>query len=418
MSHYDITQYQQEFLTSDSRIVCMVCGLGVGKTWIAAESCVQGLSMGGHIIVVSQSYKSLSLVLMAEILEHLRHHNIEYKYNKSSMIIDIPSTGGRVMGFSADSVESVRGTECDWLILDEAAIMNKYVYEVCSGRVRRGKLRYKVMIVTTPRGKNWIYDLCMRKDVHYIKASTYMNPFLPKEYIEQLKLEYDEEFSSQELDGNFVDVNVDNQLIFIEDIKGARLRSPTHIDDAQCIAGLDVARFGGDNSYLIIRKGNQVLFKKRWQGLPLTQLSREVINVSVNNHIDILVVDGVGVGAGVVDTLKEKLIDINVVEFNGAFKAQRADKYANLRTESWVLMRNWLRDCGSIELTDDESSDFTEMTYMLNTKNKMLLKSKDALRSQGKSSPDLADALSMTFASYAKKSSTAIKKALNKKRKR
>jgi len=407
VAQLSVSEKQQEFLTSEARVVALVCGIGFGKSFIASEKAAQLVANGGHVVAMSQSYKQLDIVLMQEIQERLRGHGIEFKYNKQKMIIDVPATGGKVFGFSADSVESLRGVTADCAILDEAALFDKYCYDVVTGRLRRGILPYQVFITTTPRGRdNWVFDMCQRASTHYIQAATWDNPFLPKDYIAQLMEEYEGAFKAQELEGSFVDMELDDQLISLKELRMAIDRIPFDSDEPM-IAGLDVARFGNDTSAFVIRKGNEIPFKRYVQNSNLVHLKQKVIEWVIDQGPETLVVDGVGVGAGMVDELKAALSDVcKIVEFNGSFAARRADKYANLRTETWVLMRDWIRDKGSLP-NGAKTMELANVIYLADTKGRMQLESKDQLRRKNKPSPDFGDALSMTFGTHASRKDIA-----------
>ncbi len=402
MPTLQVSEKQQEFLQSDSRVVSLVCGIGFGKTFIASEKAAQLLANGGHIIAMSQSYKQLSIVLMHEIQERLRYHNLEFKYNKQEMRIEVPATGGIVWGFSSDSIESLRGVTADCAILDEAALFDKYCFEVTAGRLRRNKLPYQIFITTTPRGRdNWVFDICQRATTHYIQAATWDNPFLGKEYIQQLMEEYEGAFAAQELEGSFVDMELDNQLISLTELRSAIDRIPFDTDEPK-VAGLDIARFGKDTSCFLVRKGNDIPFLKYVANSSLTDLKRKVIEWVMETGPEYLVIDGVGIGAGMVDELKEKLTGVcKIVEFNGSYAAKRGDKYSNLRTETWVAMRDWIRNTGSLP-KGNKVMELANVIYIADAKGRLALESKDQLRRKGKPSPDFGDALSMTFGIHAK----------------
>ena len=410
MAKLKILPKQREFLQSKKKTVAYIGSIGSGKSWIAGEKCVQLLLQGAYILVVAPNYKQLKNVLMMEIQEHLRHHGIKFTMNQSDMTIE--SGKGKIFGYSAEAVESIRGISVDALVMDEAAIIDRYVYEVSVGRIRRGKVPYQVFISTSPRGKdNWVFDLCQEETTHYIHQTIYDNYFLPKEYIEQLELEYGDEFARQELMGEFVDMSAgDSQLISKVDISNAQSRI-VQLTDEPIIAALDVARFGKDSSVLVVRQGNQILYYKKWSNIPLTTLRDYVMDDVIAQYITVLVVDGVGVGAGLVDMLKESTTDTcNIVEFNGAYTSNI--KYKNLRTESWFRMKEWIRSTGVLP-TDEIVNDISTLDYFIGKDNKMALESKDALRSRGISSPDFGDALSMTFCDDAKKKdSKGLKKRL------
>ena len=410
MAKLKILPKQREFLQSKKKTVAYIGSIGSGKSWISGEKCVQLLLQGAYILVVAPNYKQLKNVLMMEIQEHLRHHGIKFTMNQSDM--SIVSGKGKVFGYSAESVESIRGISVDALIMDEATIIDRYVYEVSVGRIRRGKVPYQVFLTTSPRGKDWVYDLCMEENTHYIHQTIYDNYFLPKEYIEQLELEYGGDFMRQELLGEFVDMSAgDSQIISAKDITIAQSRIAQLTDDP-IVAGLDVARYGEDSSVLTVRKGNQILYYKKFNNIPLTALRDLVIDDVIAQSIETLVVDGVGLGAGLVDMLKECIVDTcTVVEFVGSYAASSI-KYNNLRTECLLLCKDWVRSTGVLP-NDDIVNDMTTLNYSINTHNKMVVEGKDKLKARGEKSPDFFDSLSMTFGAHAKKKdSKGLKKRL------
>ena len=410
MAHLNISDKQREFLQSDSRVVALVCGIGFGKSFIASEKAAQLLINGAHVLVMSQSYKQLSVVLMQEIQERLRFHGVAFEYNKASMIISVPLTGGKIFGFSSDSIESCRGVTVDCAILDEAALFDKYCYEVVAGRLRRGIVPYQIFITTTPRGReNWVFDICQKPKTHYIHAKTTDNPFLPEAYIEQLLGDYEGGFKAQELMGEFIDMDANAQLVSIKDVRDAMSRTPYQSDEP-AIGGLDVARFGDDSSCFVIRQGNRITYHKKMDGIPLNIQRRMVVDWVMEHDLETLVVDGSGVGGGLVDELKEALIPTGckIIEFNGSFNAREAHKFANIRAETWWMMKEWIEEHG--QLPDDPmSTEIASINYLEDAKGRILMESKDMLRRQGKKSPDLGDAISMTFGSHAKKKSNADK---------
>lgn len=409
MAHLPVSEKQSEFLTSEARVVALVCGIGFGKSFVASEKVAQLLAQGAHVLAMSQSYKQLNLVLMTEIQERLRFHGIKYEYNKAEMCITIPASGGKCFGFSSDSIESCRGVTVDCAVLDEAALFDKYCYDVVTGRCRRGKFPYQIFITTTPRGRdNWVYEMCQRASTHYIQAATWDNPFLPDDYIAQLLEEYEGSFKAQELEGSFVDMDLDDQLISIKEIKDAVGRIPFNTEEPK-IAGLDIARFGKDTSCFLVREGNDLPVVKFVASGTLTDLRRKTVEWVVAYGPQVLVIDGVGIGAQMVDELKEALNGIcKVVEFNGSYAANRADKYSNLRTEAWVSLRDWIRTSGTLP-PGPKTMEISNVIYQQDTKGRLALESKEVLRRRGKPSPDFGDALSMTFATDAKRANKGSK---------
>src|SRR5262249_52343370 len=70
------------------------------------------------------------------------------------------------------------------------------------------------------------------------------------------------------------------------------------------IMAVDVARFGDDRSVIGLRQGRLFTIIGKYTGLDTVQVAEKVIEAITANEPDAVVVDGDGIGAGVVDQLK------------------------------------------------------------------------------------------------------------------
>ncbi len=111
---------------------------------------------------------------------------------------------------------------------------------------------------------------------------------------------------------------------------------------------------------------------------------------------DAVFIDGVGVGAGVVDRLRE--LKYSIIEVQGGRTATQPQKYYNKRTEMWCLMRDWLNAGGGVP-TDRELQDhLCAPEYGYTPTSQTQLETKKDLKERLGESPDCGDALAMTFA--------------------
>lgn len=166
------------------------------------------------------------------------------------------------------------------------------------------------------------------------------------------------------------------------------------------IMAVDVARFGSNESVIGTRQGRMLRILKRFRGVSTDQLAEHVIECVEIEHPDIVVVDGDGVGGGVVDHLVlrgygkgEKNL---VYEFHGGVKADDDVKYFNKRSECWGALRDWV---ATAQLPDDVDLDqqLTTIEYGFTGRGQIQLEKKDDLVARGEPSPDLADMAAMTF---------------------
>ena len=109
--------------------------------------------------------------------------------------------------------------------------------------------------------------------------------------------------------------------------------------------------------------------------------------------VDTIFVDA-GAGAGVIDRLRQIGVDCVEVPFAGR---PIDPQYKNKRVEMWSLMAQWLQE-GSIPDIPALKQDLSTPRYSFDANGKKQLESKDSIRARGLPSPDLGDALALTFA--------------------
>lgn len=134
-------------------------------------------------------------------------------------------------------------------------------------------------------------------------------------------------------------------------------------------------------------------------------LASKVVEAYMHHRADAVFVDGGGVGGGVVDRLRQLRCPVIEVQFGGSsdnnFGASETNiYYANKRAEIWGHMKEWLKG-GSIIDEPQLIAEITGPEYgFVNREGKecILLEAKSAMKKRGVSSPDLADALALTFA--------------------
>lgn len=167
------------------------------------------------------------------------------------------------------------------------------------------------------------------------------------------------------------------------------------------IVGVDVARFGGDRSCLFTRKGRDgrhfpPILLDKVDLMTLASVVADHINLLKRVHNNVIVaIDGGGVGGGVIDRLRQ--LGFSPIEVQFGSKANDPRRYANKRAEIWSLMREWLKG-GALPKRDDLISDLVNVEYSYTTADAILLESKQSMKARGLPSPDIADAIALTFA--------------------
>jgi hypothetical protein len=169
------------------------------------------------------------------------------------------------------------------------------------------------------------------------------------------------------------------------------------------VVGVDVARFGDDQSVIRTRLGRDAasIPTKRFREVDTMQLASHVAShvngLRETGYRVTVFVDGGGVGGGVVDRLRQLNVDVIEVQFGG--KANNPRKYANKRAEMWGEMREWLQT-GCLDRDEALATDLTAVEYGFRPDDSILLESKESMKKRGLASPDDGDALALTFAQH------------------
>lgn len=112
-----------------------------------------------------------------------------------------------------------------------------------------------------------------------------------------------------------------------------------------------------------------------------------------------ILVDSIGIGAGVVDRLMELGLPargVNVSESSSLF----SERYLNMRAELWFQGKEWFqaKDCN---LNGDEglASELVMPRFKYSSSGKVQVESKEDMKKRGVKSPNRADAFLLTLAS-------------------
>lgn len=161
--------------------------------------------------------------------------------------------------------------------------------------------------------------------------------------------------------------------------------------------GLDVARTGHDATVAVARRGHIALAPQVWKIPDLVAVADQALayvrGIKRAGERPTIRVDGVGVGAGVVDVLK-RAPDVHVVEVQ-ASAAPKRDAYTNVRSEAVYVCRDWLRAGGCIPRDGKLEGEMSALKYVFDARNRLKILSKDELRKELGRSTDRFDALAL-----------------------
>jgi hypothetical protein len=305
---------------------------------------------------------------------------------------------------SADRPEALAGIHSEHvlLIVDEASAVPEAVFESAAGSMS-GENACTLLIGNPTRNSGMFFN------THHKLASEWTtfhvscldSPRVSKDFVEQIRSTYGPDSNAYKIRvlGEFA-LRDDDTLIPAELVDAAMGRDVALDVKEPIVYGLDVARFGDDRSVLCKRQGNVVLEFKVWQGLDLMQLTGAIVNEAKLDKPAEICVDSIGLGSGVADRLRElghTVRDVNVAE-SSAMNQQAA----KLRDELWLSVKEWLnaRAC-RLPKMDELRQELVAPTYTFTSNGKIKVEGKADMKRRGMRSPDLADAICLTFASVA-----------------
>lgn len=193
----------------------------------------------------------------------------------------------------------------------------------------------------------------------------------------------------------------DAQFIPAGLVERAQTADPHVEKQDELVFGVDVARFGDDETVIAFRKGRDA-HSEPWLGLPkmdTMETAGRVADLIDIHRPDAVFVDETGLGAGVVDRLRQLRYEVIGVNFSSKPTGLTRVKTANKRAEMWQRMKEWLEQ-GAVKIPDDPQLEvqLTGVEYKHDQNNAILLEKKEDMKKRGLKSPDRADALALTFA--------------------
>jgi hypothetical protein len=161
--------------------------------------------------------------------------------------------------------------------------------------------------------------------------------------------------------------------------------------------GVDVARFGMDETCIYRNRDGRV--RKIWTGrkLDTVEVANVVQRFMLRHGVAYVpaVIDVIGVGAGVVDTLRHR--NLNVVAFHSGESPNDPRLYVNRRAECyWKLREMFENETIDIDPADEDlHNQLMSIKWGLVRRGQIIIESKDDMRKRGLASPDKADAVMM-----------------------
>ncbi len=347
-----------------------------------------------------------------------------------------PATGMRwpdgreCIGFSTKGAENIAGfssPEMLWLI-DEASGYPQDLFEAIEGNRAGGDedigAEARLVLISNPtQSSGEFYDAFHTKREFYaiVHISSEETPnvtgkgppirgLATRAYVELKRREWGEEDDRYQVRvrGNFPRATANAVIGFgLVEAGLARWRDEKdHLEenDAPLVIGVDVARFGDDDSAFAPRRGRFVYPIETVHGYDTVAVAAAVYALAArlrrpHEKFVTVNIEANGVGAGVVDNLRvrEKEPDswLRVVEVNVSSRADDEDAHYNLRSQLWFGIRAFLEGGGSLPSDAILEGELLAPLYSFDPRGRQRVESKDDIKAKIQRSPDKGDALGL-----------------------
>jgi len=288
------------------------------------------------------------------------------------------------------------------VIFDEASAIEDPVWEVAEGALTDEDTEIIWLAFGNPTQNTGRFRECFGRFKHRWKTFQIDSRTVEgtnKGQIEKWIADYGE-------DSDFVRVRVrgefpragSSQFIPSDVVAAARHYKAEGYESLPKIMSCDVARFGEDQTIIGYRQGRHSEILEKLRGKDTVFVAERLIHFLEEENPDALVVDGDGLGAGVIDQLNHRGFGKRLFEFHGGTAANDTNAYFNRRAEIWGLLRDWLSSGSEIPDDPELEADLTSPEYGFSAKQQIQLEKKDDMKKRGLASPDCGDMLAMTFA--------------------
>ena len=408
------------------RRVAVKAGNGLGKGFTAAAAVLWFLSAyaPATVLTTAPTARQVRHVLWREIRRLYAACPHTIGGHMLSTRLDL--TEDRfALGLTSDEADQFQGFHCPnmLIVVDEAEGVSEGIYEAIDAVMTASNC--KLLLIGNPTTDSGTFRRAFHEDrriFHNITISALESPNVEQkrvvipgltthEWVEERASIWGESspmYQARVL-GQFSDCPED-ALIPLSKIEQAIARNRSgHVtgseeadDDgteAATVLAVDVARFGTDKSVLLLADSEAVLHMESHRGLDTMELTGRVVDAYRRWSPKRIAVDEVGIGAGVVDRLKE--LNLPVTGVNVGRQARQRRIFANLRSEGyWRLHELFNQDAIAIPDDAELAGQLASLRHRYNSKGQLFMETKEEARARGIPSPDKADALMLAFLSY------------------
>jgi len=297
-----------------------------------------------------------------------------------------------------ENVEALAGVHAEFVcyIADEASGIDQQVFDVIEGALTGDNFLF-VMTSNPTRTTGTFFDSHNKKRSNYqhLHFDSEESNNVNKKWVKDMESKYGRESDvfRVRVKGEFPNVNATG-LFSLSDLSEAVKR---HADaSGSNVMGVDVARYGDDSTVIAQKRGMQLKLLRQIKHKSTTEVAAEVAYLSRQGDYGGIVVDTIGVGAGVYDQLKP-IIKGRLIDGNVGFSPDDKETYLNKRAEMYFKLSDAIKRGASLPADDELIEELLSIEYQFTESGKIKIKPKDQIKEDLGRSPDKADAFALLY---------------------
>ena len=394
-------------LTENKRYKFYYGGRGGGKSYGFADSLlVKGYQGKYFIACLREIQNSIKDSVHKLLSDRISYYNL-YDYKIYEDRIENVRTGTKIIfkGLRDQDnakIKSLEGVDIAWI--EEAHTITKKSWEILDPTIRKDGSEIWISMNREDETDPLWLALAANPDERTLvrKVNYYDNPFCPEELKAQALKCKESDFESylHIWEGEPLGQAV-LKLIAAKDVRNA-LEQKNISDNKMLplIIGVDVARFGDDRTAICRRRGRKAWGMQILKGKDTIEVANVLTSIILKEAPARVNIDAGQNGAGVIDVLKHRGYGNIIGEVNFGAAAQNPEVYGNRRAEMWDRLNEWLKSPSPVSLVDmdDIQKELTAPQKEYDNRSRLFLEKKKDVKKRLGFSPDLADALALTFA--------------------
>ena len=407
----------------DCSLVAVRSCNSAGKDWTAAQIALWWVyCRNGLVLLTGPTERQVRVIVMGEVARAFaRAGDLPGELFASALRLSRNGTTG-ILAFTSTEASKLTGFHAPRVlaILTEAQAVEDFAWEGLMACATGAEDR--LLAVGNPmdpqgrffrasRSPTWrAIGISAEEHPNIIKGETVIPGGVTREWVDRMASEFgrgSNTYTSRVL-GEFPDQG--DEGLFARSKLDAAVRlggvSQSQAMDDGLVIAVDPARFGPDATAIAVTRGMVVTELEAWAGAVDLMTTADRV-CAVLNRLNVrradskgvaakVVVDSVGLGAGLADYLRR--LGYYVIDFNGGERARQHERFLNRRAETYWYMREQI-EAGHVGLPSDDYliDELLSVRWRSTPDGKIRIEPKDEIKGRLGRSPDRADAVTMAL---------------------